>query len=59
MKPWIIVKNTDRYPGIDPKLPSHVICYGTKEQAEELAKRLSNWNAGCDYSWYVEEPELV
>lgn len=50
-----IIKNTDRYPGIDPKMPDLIGCIGTREQAEELARRLSNWNAGCDHSFYVDE----
>lgn len=58
MRPYILIKNTARYSDIDPKLPDFLVCYGTKEQAEEIAERLSNWNAGCDYAWYVEgDPE--
>ena len=54
-----IIKNTDRYPGIDPKMPSVIMCNGTLEQARELAERLSNWNAGCDYCYYlVDDPEM-
>ncbi len=53
MKPWAIIKNVARYEGIDPKMPDIIACFGTLEQARELAERLSNWNAGCDYAYYV------
>jgi hypothetical protein len=49
----VILKNTDRYPGIDPDMPSVIICNGTLTQAIKLAERLSNRNAGCDYAYYV------
>lgn len=55
---FTIIKNTDRYPAIDPKMPNVILTTGTLEQARELADRLSSWNAGCDYSFYVvEDPE--
>ena len=53
-KAFVLVKNTQRYEGIDKELPDSICCFGTSEQAAELARRLSNWNAGCDYAWYVE-----
>lgn len=49
----VIIKNVNRYPEIDPLMPSVIICNGTLEQAKELAERLSNRNAGCDYCYYV------
>lgn len=57
MKPtlFIIRKNTERYgEDLDVKMPNLLCCYGTILEARELASRLSNWNAGCDYSFYVE-----
>lgn len=30
-----------------------ILVIGTLKEAEEVALRLSNWNAGCDYSFYV------
>ena len=53
MEHWI-VKNTERYgKDLDRLMPSRISCDGTIEQARELAQRLSNWNAGCDYAYYV------
>ena len=54
---YTIVCNRGRYPGIEPELAA-IECFDveglTLEQAELIADRLSNHNAGCDYSWYVE-----
>ena len=54
IRQWTIIKNTDRYPNIDQRMPLMLTAIGTFAQAEEAAVRLSNWNAGCDYSYYVE-----
>lgn len=58
---FTIIKNTQRYPGIDPKMPNVILTTGTLEQAIELAERISNWNAGCDYAAYyvIEDPEMA
>ncbi len=51
---WTIRKNIERYfPDFDRKMPNLITCEGTQEQAAELAERLTNWNAGCDYAYYV------
>lgn len=55
---FTIRKNSDRYPGIDRLMPESFQVIGmTQEQAEELADRLSNWNPGCDFAYYVEGGE--
>lgn len=54
---WIITKQTSRYSGLAKELPDLIICNGTKEQAEELAFRLSNWYPGCDYIFFVADEE--
>lgn len=49
-----IIKNTMRYgKDLDRKIPNFILCNGTLEQAEELADRLTNWNAGCDFAYYI------
>ena len=51
-KVFAIQKNSERYKDIDNQLPDYFLVLGlNKEQADILAYRLSNWNAGCDYSW--------
>lgn len=53
---YIIHKDDDRYPGIDRNMPKDFSAVGlTREQADWVAERLSNHNAGCDYSWYVPD----
>ena len=55
---WTIIKNVSRYPGIAPYHPDIIFCVGTLEQARQLAEDLSNYQAGCDYAFYVEhDPE--
>lgn len=56
---YTIVKNTERYGEFGPELPAEFAVGGlTLEQAIELAARLSNYEAGCDYAYYVkEDPE--
>lgn len=53
MLTWIILKNKDRYPGIAKDMPDCIQVFGTKEQAIALAVRLTNYEAGCDYAFYV------
>lgn len=51
---FTIKKNTDRYGEIDRNLPDEFTVEGlTEKQADEIADRLTNRNAGCDYAWYV------
>jgi len=52
---YSIVKNNNRYPGIDSNLPDRVVVFCTLAEAITLAEQLSACNPGCDYSWYVEE----
>lgn len=56
-----ILKNTGRYSNLKSykDLPNRITCEGTIEQAKELAFRLSNWEPGCDYCFYVEGDEDV
>ena len=55
---FTIVKQNDRYPGIDPHMPDRFTVIGLNlEQARYLAEQLSNHNAGCDYCWLVEGDE--
>jgi len=51
---WVIKQNTERY-GDDDRYPSTILVMGTQEQAEEIAKQLSNHHPGCDYYYYVDE----
>jgi hypothetical protein len=54
---FIVKKQSDRYPGLADDLPNEIVCHGTKEQAELLAERLSNYYPGCDYIFYVVDEE--
>ena len=53
------MKNDDRYPGIAREWPKVFIVEGLNlERAVDLAEKLSNHEAGCDYAWYChEDPE--
>lgn len=54
MAVYIIVKNTDRYPGIGKGYPDEFLVEGlTAEQADLLAFQMSNHEAGCQYAFYV------
>lgn len=57
---FTIRKNSERYEGVDRLLPEEFTISGLSlAQAREVARRLSNYNAGCDYSWYVDgDPEM-
>lgn len=57
---YTIVKNDDRYPGIGWEFPAAFEVIGlTLVQAMELAARLSNHEAGCDYAYYCsEDPDV-
>ena len=58
MEDWHrIIKDTKRYGNIDPDMPDRITCNGTLEQAEELARRLSNRNAGCDFCYRIAEDD--
>ncbi len=54
---WVIAKNTERYGSDDHPFaadwPDRIVCFGTKEQAEKVARYLTNYQAGCDYAFYV------
>ena len=49
-----VKKNTKRY-GDYTRYPSLILVMGTQEQAEMIAKQLSDYHPGCDYYYYVEE----
>jgi hypothetical protein len=53
---WLIRRNVERYPD-SPHVacvwPDQIIVVGTPEQAQIIAERLSNWEAGCTYYFYV------
>ena len=50
---FTIRKNSDRYPGICPSMPEEFHVSGvTGEQADQIAERLTNHEAGCDWAWY-------
>lgn len=54
-----ILKDKQRYEDTGNELPDEILCNGTLEQAREVAFRLSNWYAGCDFLFYVEGDENV
>ena len=59
---YTIIRNDERYSLNENSkeiLPQKFTVGGlTFEQAQELAERLSNRHAGCDYAFYVEgDPE--
>lgn len=56
-QPWFILRNDERYGDMAKDLPRRIIAFGTLKQAQEMADRLSNWYAGCDYMFYVPESD--
>ena len=54
---WTIVRDAERYPGCDVGMPNRFVLSGdiTREQAEEVAQRLSNYYAGCDELYSIVE----
>jgi len=49
-----VIKINDRYDGTIKDPPKMIIVIGTVNNAIEIAKRLSDFYAGCDYIYYVE-----
>jgi hypothetical protein len=56
VKPWVILRNVERYPG-ESRFPDRIEVFGTLEQARYLAGEMSGWYPGCDYYFYVEGDE--
>lgn len=61
-KRYTIIRNDERYSlGTNSReiLPGKFVVEGLSyEQAQELAERLSNRHAGCDYAFYIDgDPE--
>jgi hypothetical protein len=50
---WFVMRNDERYGDMAKDLPRQMIVFGTLKEAREMAERLSNWYAGCDYMFYV------
>ena len=54
---WIIKRNTERYPdsphSVGRNWPDLIIVQGTLEQVRTVAECLSNFEAGCDYYFYI------
>lgn len=61
MQEYTIIKNTERYGDIGRELPNQFKIVGVSlKQAIEIAERLSNHEAGCDFAYYCkEDPEMT
>jgi hypothetical protein len=53
--PQVVLKDTKRYPRIAEEMACVILVYGTKKQAEIIAERLSNYYAGCNELFYLED----
>jgi hypothetical protein len=52
---WRVLKrNDERYTPKPGRWPDEILVHGTVNQARFVAESLSNFEAGCDYFWYVE-----
>ncbi len=54
---FTIKRNSDRYGDFEKRdIPAEfTVSDLTGAQAQEIARALSNYHAGCDYAYYVEE----
>lgn len=53
MSIYILRRQKERYGDIGKELPSFITCLCTRDQAEEVAKRLNSYYPGCDQLFYV------